>query len=317
MSDGRRTFRRPNRRPNAASRGLAAYIRLARPKQWVKNVLVIAAPGAAGVLGDSTALFRTVIAFVCFCLAASGTYYINDALDVEADRRHPTKRFRPIAAGEISVRSRDRRAASGSLVASIGLSFAARWQLALVVGGYLVLTLLYSLWLKHEAVLDLACVASGSCCARSPAVSRSGRDLAVVPHRRGFGVAVHGHRQAPRRAGRARRRRGRAPALARHVLHGVPQLRARGRRRASRSSRTACGRSRIVVSGALTTTATAGNAVWFQLSIVPFVLGILRYALLARAGRRRRARRARALRPGAARPRRVWAVLFAIAVRSG
>src|SRR5579871_3414170 len=88
----------------AASSGrVAAYIRLARPKQWVKNVLVVAAPAAAGVLGDSTALFRTAIAFICFCLAASGTYYINDALDVEADRRHPTKRNRPIAAGLISV----------------------------------------------------------------------------------------------------------------------------------------------------------------------------------------------------------------------
>src|SRR4051812_36333738 len=81
-----------------------ALVRLARPKQWVKNVLVIAAPGAAGVLGEGTALWRTTIAFVCFCLAASGTYFLNDALDADADRRHPSKRHRPIAAGEISVR---------------------------------------------------------------------------------------------------------------------------------------------------------------------------------------------------------------------
>ncbi len=80
-------------------RRLPALVRLARPKQWVKNVLVVAAPGAAGVLGDRTALFRTVIAFVCFCLAASGTYFLNDALDVEADRRHPTKRHRPDRVG--------------------------------------------------------------------------------------------------------------------------------------------------------------------------------------------------------------------------
>src|SRR6516225_1868803 len=114
----------------ASSSRVAAYIRLARPKQWIKNVLVIAAPAAAGVLGDSTALFRTGIAFICFCLAASGTYYINDALDVEADRRHPTKRNRPVAAGLISVRA----AIAGGVVliaASIGLSFVTRWPLAL------------------------------------------------------------------------------------------------------------------------------------------------------------------------------------------
>src|SRR5262245_33020687 len=137
-----------------------ALIRLARPKQWLKNILVIAAPGAAGLLGERTALFNTAIAFVCFCLAASGTYYLNDAVDVEADRRHPTKRYRPIASGEVSVRT----AVIGGIVliaASIGLSFAARWQLSLVVGGYLLLTLVYSLWLKHEPVLDLACVAAG------------------------------------------------------------------------------------------------------------------------------------------------------------
>ena len=69
----------------------------ARPKQWVKNVLVFAAPGAAGVLDQAHELGRTLLAFVAFCLAASGTYFWNDILDVEADRAHPTKRRRPIA----------------------------------------------------------------------------------------------------------------------------------------------------------------------------------------------------------------------------
>ena len=76
----------------------------------MKNVLVVAAPGAAGVL-DAARSRRSapLIAFVCFCLAASGTYFLNDALDVEADRRHPTKRNRPIAAGEVARPHRDRR----------------------------------------------------------------------------------------------------------------------------------------------------------------------------------------------------------------
>src|SRR5581483_6358888 len=89
----------------AARSGFGAYVRRARPKQWMKNALVVAAPGAAGVLTHGDALVKTAVAFVCFCLAASGTYYINDALDVEADRRHPRKRHRPIAAGVISERA--------------------------------------------------------------------------------------------------------------------------------------------------------------------------------------------------------------------
>ena len=69
-----------------------ALLRLARPKQWLKNVLVFAAPAAAGILDEGEPLAKSAIAFVCFCLAASGTYYLNDALDVVADRAHPTKR---------------------------------------------------------------------------------------------------------------------------------------------------------------------------------------------------------------------------------
>src|SRR5689334_3355560 len=107
------------------SGGLSAYIREARPKQWVKNVLVVAAPGAAGVLTHGDALFKTGVAFVCFCLAASGTYYLNDAADMEADRLHPKKRFRPVASGAISVRN---AIVVGCvlIVAAIGLSFVAR-----------------------------------------------------------------------------------------------------------------------------------------------------------------------------------------------
>ena len=76
--------------------------RAARPKQWLKNVLVFAAPGAAGVLDIGNNLALTLLAFVSFCFAASGIYVWNDLLDVVADRRHPTKRHRAIAAGELS-----------------------------------------------------------------------------------------------------------------------------------------------------------------------------------------------------------------------
>ena len=84
---------------------LKAVIRTARPKQWTKNVLVFAAPAAAGVLDQRDALLQTLVAFVGFCLAASGTYFLNDANDAEADRLHPTKRLRPIAAGDLDIRT--------------------------------------------------------------------------------------------------------------------------------------------------------------------------------------------------------------------
>src|SRR5207237_7842806 len=91
---------------------------------------------------------------------ASGTYFLTDARDIESDRRHPVKRTRPIAAGDISLGL----AVVGGivlLVAGLGVAMTVRWEFAAVVGGYLGLTTLYTLWLKHEAVLDIAIVASG------------------------------------------------------------------------------------------------------------------------------------------------------------
>ena len=86
--------------PREARGGIAlGLVRAARPKQWIKNVLVLAAPGAAGVLVDAAALDRRGAAFVALCLVASGTYLLNDVADVEADRAHPLKRHRPIAVG--------------------------------------------------------------------------------------------------------------------------------------------------------------------------------------------------------------------------
>jgi decaprenyl-phosphate phosphoribosyltransferase len=138
----------------------AALIRQARPKQWVKNLLVFAAPGAAGVLGQWPSLWRTMVIFVAFCLASSGTYFWNDLLDADSDRNHPTKQHRPIASGAIPL-GVGRLAGTILLIVGIGLAATTRWEAALVVAGYVVLTSLYSTVLKHIAVVDLIAIAAG------------------------------------------------------------------------------------------------------------------------------------------------------------
>ncbi|MDJ0394297.1 decaprenyl-phosphate phosphoribosyltransferase [Rhodococcus sp. G-MC3] len=135
-------------------------IKALRPRQWVKNVLVLAAPLAAGSVTQGTVLLHVALAFVVFCLAASGVYLVNDALDVEADRAHPTKRFRPIAAGVLPVNLAYAMSVV-CLALAIGLSFFANWQLALVIGVYIAIQLAYCFGLKHQAVLDICIVSSG------------------------------------------------------------------------------------------------------------------------------------------------------------
>lgn len=147
---------------------LDGMIKALRPKQWVKNVLVIAAPLAAGnEIMDSgrsigTLTVDILVAFVAFCLAASSIYLINDARDVEADRAHPTKRFRPIAAGVLPV-SMAYFMAVALIIGSVAVSwFASEGPgLAIVVAVYIALQLGYCFGLKHQPVIDIALVSSG------------------------------------------------------------------------------------------------------------------------------------------------------------
>lgn len=136
-------------------------LRTARPKQWLKNVLVFAGPGAAGVLDEPRQLGLTFLTFVALCAASSGTYFWNDVLDIDADRAHPTKRYRPVPAGEVS---RSTAWVVGTVLALVGLGLAAltgRWQTVAVVAVYLAITATYSAVWKHIAVVDLVAVASG------------------------------------------------------------------------------------------------------------------------------------------------------------
>jgi decaprenyl-phosphate phosphoribosyltransferase len=133
--------------------------REARPRQWVKNVLVLAAPGAAGVLDNGPYLWRTIVMTVAFCMVASGGYYWNDIHDHPHDRNHPTKQHRPIANGTVPL-GVAQAVGTFLLVGGIGLALVARWQAAMVAAIYVVLTWFYSTVLKHVAVIDLVVVAS-------------------------------------------------------------------------------------------------------------------------------------------------------------
>ena len=138
-----------------------AMLRAMRPKQWLKNVLVFAAPGAAGVLDEPSKLATTVVAFVAFCLAASGIYVWNDLQDVEADRAHPTKRNRPFAAGLVPLPVAYTMGVVLPLAALAVAAATGRWQTVAVVAVYLALTLSYTFGLKEVAIIDLLAVASG------------------------------------------------------------------------------------------------------------------------------------------------------------
>ncbi len=139
---------------------LPAPIRALRPRQWVKNLLVVLAPLAAGWLLRPTVLAGVALAFVAFCLVSSAVYLLNDIRDVDEDRQHPRKRFRPIAAGELAVPvAAGMAAVLGAAGLALGYWVAPALGLTLVV--YVVIQVLYSTVLKHLPVIDLAVVSSG------------------------------------------------------------------------------------------------------------------------------------------------------------
>lgn len=135
-------------------------LRTARPRQWVKNVLVLAAPFTAGQIGNLDVLRDAAVAFVAFSLVASSVYLINDAVDVEADRAHPSKRNRPIAAGIVPIPVAY-VAAVVFFAAGCAVGLLADWRLLIVLLIYEVIQLGYCFGLKHQPVVDLAIVGSG------------------------------------------------------------------------------------------------------------------------------------------------------------
>lgn len=285
---------------------VASLFHSARPKQWLKNLLVLAAPAAAGALDQSSTLIDVVLAFAAFCLVSSGTYFLNDARDAEEDRRHPTKRNRPIAAGTVSI---PLAVFCGLLLLGVGAAVAAAVSLEFlaVVGLYVALTTLYTTWLRRVVIIDIALVASGFI------VRALGGAVAVdVPVSRWFLiVTVFGSLfiVAGKRASE-------------HIDLGAENA------HAVRPTHSAYPENylRYVWALASTVAVTAyclwafeqsdlHPGPWYELTIIPFVLGVLRYALVLERGGEGAAPEELVLRDrGLQLAGLVWAILFGCAI---
>lgn len=138
----------------------AAYLRLARPKQWTKNGFVLAGVVFSGEALQLSSVVAALLAFVAFCALSGAVYAANDVLDVEEDRKHPTKRFRPVAGNEIPIRA---AAIYAALLALGGLALAFFVGLGVGLAGiaYLVLQAVYTLILKHMVILDVMSISAG------------------------------------------------------------------------------------------------------------------------------------------------------------
>ena len=262
-------LRKPRRLP---------LLRLMRPTQWIKNALVLAAPAAAGVLDEAQYLGRALLVLVSFCLAASGTYCLNDAADAEADRAHPTKRFRPVAAGEVSP-GRARLLGMALLAAGVGLGAATgSWAVTGITALYVALTTAYTHWLKHVAVIDIVVVASGFVIRAVAGVVGTEvpvSDWYLIVASFGALFLVAGKRTTELRLEHAA---GHRTVLADYTPSFLQYIRS--------------------VSSGVTLLAyclwafekadlSDSSVPWFQLSVLPFVLLILRYALILETEDRR------------------------------
>lgn len=138
---------------------LKALLKTMRPKQWAKNVFLLAAVVFDRKLTNVDAILHTIIGVFAFSLVAGVVYIINDIADLEADRQHPTKRNRPIAAGKLPL-----PAAWAAAVILLLIAFPIAYWLspsfALITFFYLVLNLIYSKWIKHIVLLDIIVLAS-------------------------------------------------------------------------------------------------------------------------------------------------------------
>jgi len=254
--------------PNLSPRVL---LRACRPRQWSKNLLVLAAPCAAGVVTQPRVAAEVAAAFVVFCLLSSATYLINDVRDREQDRLHPRKRNRPVAAGELSPRAAVWTAAVLGLT-GLAMAMAVRPALFGVGCGYLALTASYSLWWRRVVVADIVAIAAGFLLRAVAGGAASGVFLSrwfllVASFCAVFLVA--GKRYA-------------------EMIDGTegPLRRSTLRRYSPRSLRALIGAAAASAGVAYAGWALTRpqNGLWYELSMAPFVLWLARYAALLGRG---------------------------------
>jgi decaprenyl-phosphate phosphoribosyltransferase len=287
---------------------LRAIVATARPRQWVKNALVVAAPGAAGALVHDDVPGRVALACIAFCLISAGIYAINDVRDVAEDRRHPRKRFRPVAAGELGQRDAILIGIAW-LVTGLVMCVSIRPLLGLVAVGYIAITVSYTLVLRKLLVLDIVAIAGGFVLR-----ALAGGVAAPVTLSRWFVLVVTasalfvaaGKRQAELTANESRRRDAGRQVLTRYTP----------------------GRLRLLLAGSAGCALFAycvwafelpdlDDVPWRLLTVIPFTVCILRYGTLVRRGAGDAPEDLvlsdRTLLIGAI----AWLVLFAVSVHAG
>ncbi|MGQ4402050.1 decaprenyl-phosphate phosphoribosyltransferase [Streptomyces hayashii] len=266
---------RPPVRPGTLLGGL---LRTARPRQWIKNALVVAAPAAAGRLFTSQSLAQLALIFALFTACSAAVYLVNDARDAEADRAHPTKRHRPVAAGQVPAPLAYTVGGALAVLAPLAAARLTDPAVAVLLATYLAMQLAYCLRLKHVLVLDLVVVTTGFLMR----ATAGGLALGIPLSRwflitTGFGalfmVAAKRYSEAVQMAGHAGATRALLTEYTTGYLRFVWQL--------------AAG---VAVLGyclwALEEGGVAQASVlpWRQLSVVAFVLAVLRYAVFADRG---------------------------------
>ncbi|MFF2653195.1 decaprenyl-phosphate phosphoribosyltransferase [Streptomyces sp. NPDC058045] len=265
----------PRRGPLGTALGL---LRTARPRQWPKNLLVVAAPAAAGRLFSVHALTQLALVFALFTAASAAVYLVNDARDAEADRAHPVKRRRPVAAGQVPVPAAYATGLALGLAAPLAAALLCGPATVAVLAGYLVLQYAYCVSLKHVLVVDLTVVTTGFLLR----AMIGGLALGIPLSRwflitTGFGalfmVAAKRYSEAVQMAGRAGATRALLTEYTTGYLRFVWQL--------------AAGVAVLgyclwaMESGG---TPAGGLLPWRQLSMVAFTLAVLRYAVFADRG---------------------------------
>lgn len=268
---GARVHPLEQRTASARTHAAPVLLRACRPRQWAKNVLVLAAPCAAGVIDRPLVAAQVAGAFIVMCLVSSATYLVNDVRDVGQDRLHPRKRRRPIAAGELSTRSA-MWAAVGLALAGVALGTAITPGLGVLACGYLALTACYSLWLRRIVILDMLAIAAGF------VLRALAGGVASDIYLSRYFMIVTGccavYLVAAKRYAELRENSGSAPLRATLRRYSPAGLRA--------TLLGAAGLAGVAYTAWAFT--RPSHVIWYALSIVPFLLWLGRYAALIGAG---------------------------------